>query len=719
MNSSFCWLASFPRSGNTWVRNILYEVYGLESGTWDVDDTGRIYEAECFSYPVVKTHMVPSRLEHDREGIKAIYLVRDGRDAMVSIAHHRCDIISPGSDLTENMRAAIYAERGSFFGGWSVNVTEWLARADLLIRYEDLLTDPLGCLERIRKVMGLPEADYDKIPGFEAMKYGLPRYGSGSGHNMSEEARRALAERNFRRGKTGSWREEMTPALHDLFWSLHGDTMLKMGYHYDGTISNTPDPDLDWEVARARGVTFAEQKSSDRERIDVVIEADKLFSPVNDGVKRYLVLLLKELLHVHRNPAGRWHFGLLASSRVMPLDEAEAAIGGCFISTADDNNTGAGSLSHPLSVKIQLALLRLVPKGFKKMLERNGITTLHRLFDLFWSSLHRGVTLLRRTGAAIRRLAGHLSKPASGNHVAHLTGSTNAKRLIHLPLQHHYPAVANTKAPVVVTIHDFTHHLFPRFHTPVNVKNAARGWRFALRKGSSLIAVSQATADDAATIADHRLPPVAVIHEATDRSRFHHKVNSEDRREVCRKYGIPDGTPFFFTLSSIEPRKNLENVITAFFELLSKDSGANIMMVVGGIRRWGNFHPHTLTGYNPGKVHFTGYIDDRDLPFLLSEALVFCYVSHYEGFGLPLLEALNCGTPVIYGNNSSMPEVVGDAGLPADAGNHLDIALQMQRVFYDPALRERLQQAAWHQAALFSARNMARETLDCYLKTLN
>jgi len=140
------------------------------------------------------------------------------------------------------------------------------------------------------------------------------------------------------------------------------------------------------------------------------------------------------------------------------------------------------------------------------------------------------------------------------------------------------------------------------------------------------------------------------------------------------------------------------------------------MLVVAGKRAWGTFHPQRLAGFDPSRVIFTGFVDDDDLPYLYSEALGFCYLSHYEGFGLPLLEALNCGIPVIYGNNSSMPEVIGEAGLPAESTDPEDIARQMGRLFYDGNLRSALRKSALQQAASFSSRIMARQTLDVYQK---
>ena len=114
------WLASFPRSGNTFARNVLFQAYGLQST--EVNQKVFAYSSTYREFPVVKTHLLPSDLEYIDDNDIIVYLVRDGRDALVSIAHHRSNIIEPGSDLMDNLTLAINAQGGSYFGGWAKNV---------------------------------------------------------------------------------------------------------------------------------------------------------------------------------------------------------------------------------------------------------------------------------------------------------------------------------------------------------------------------------------------------------------------------------------------------------------------------------------------------------------------------------------------------------------------------------------------------------------------
>jgi hypothetical protein len=230
------WLASFPRSGNTFFRIVLYEVYGIESSEFKVGRRNPNY----YKYPVVKTHLLPHQLVPKDPDIPAVYIVRDGRDALVSIAHHRKDIIEPGTNFRDNLRDAIMAARGSFFGGWSRNVTEWLKRASIVIRFEDLISNPVECVERIRPLIDLPEPRVDKVPTFEDLRKKTFRYGSKRKNLLAEEKR----EKFFRRGKVGSWKDEMPDELHELFWELHGDMMERLGYKKGATMAPLKKLDL-------------------------------------------------------------------------------------------------------------------------------------------------------------------------------------------------------------------------------------------------------------------------------------------------------------------------------------------------------------------------------------------------------------------------------------------------------------------------------------------
>lgn len=219
------WLASYPRSGNTFLRIVLSEVYGLESSEF-FDPGGQASDSEYLTYPVVKTHLLPYELEpRDRE-IPAVYIVRDGRDAVVSVARHHCDLIDPQADFRTTLKAAIRAQDGTFFGGWSRHVRLWQKRAGVILRFEELIADPIAVVERIRAIYPLPEPQTDRAPSFYELRTRSFDFGSGS--EVMDDPH--FRKRFFRRGEVGAWRDEM-PLFHRLLFAYHHErTLWKMGY---------------------------------------------------------------------------------------------------------------------------------------------------------------------------------------------------------------------------------------------------------------------------------------------------------------------------------------------------------------------------------------------------------------------------------------------------------------------------------------------------------
>ena len=232
------WLASFPRSGNTFARNVLHDVYGLESTEVNLKSLGMTSTHE--EYPIVKTHLLPEQVRPLNDNTPVIYLVRDGRDALVSLAYHRTNIIEPGSDFLENLALALKAQKGSYFGGWHLNVIKWLLRADLVIRFEDLTRDPVGQFERLRKYYpSLPPPDLSAIPTFESQKFGSPKYGPPKRKNLF-----------FRKGKVGDWKANMPTELQDEFWKRSGRIMEALGYSREGELRGMEESERLKAIAR-------------------------------------------------------------------------------------------------------------------------------------------------------------------------------------------------------------------------------------------------------------------------------------------------------------------------------------------------------------------------------------------------------------------------------------------------------------------------------------
>ena len=286
--------------------------------------------------------------------------------------------------------------------------------------------------------------------------------------------------------------------------------------------------------------------------------------------------------------------------------------------------------------------------------------------------------------------------------------------LIHLTLPNNHRFMARTSTPVLVTVHDLCHIACPEYQTRANSVTLKMGLDRAVAGGANFLAVSEAT--QVQLIDEYKLDPgcVKTVHNGCSSEHFHPVEDSAIRAQVCRKYQIPE-SPFLLTLSTIEPRKNLTLTIEAFKLLVDELLDSDMNLVIAGARGWKS-REVMRTAKASERIYLTGYIDDADLAAVYSEARGFIYASHYEGFGLPLLEAMFCGVPVIYGNNSSMPEIVGDAGLAADSRDVRDITRQMRRLVCDDELAESLGCLALERATSFSWDRTAAQTLAAYDK---
>ena len=705
------WIASFPRSGNTYIRNILYEVYGLESSTFHKDADYPL-DADYEKYPMVKTHLLPSQLIPLDNSIKAVYLVRDGRDAMCSIAHHRKDIVSPGSDYFENLKAAIIAERGSFFGGWSVNAKEWIQRADIIIRYEDLIIDPIKVIERLRCIIDMPDPKPENLPSFQQMKFGIPQYGSGKNRNISEDNMRALSEKNFRKGKAGSWKEEMPIEMQELFWSYHGEMMEKLGYSWQGDIKPL-NQDLDYSIINKLGHTVKSGK-----KYNILIESDKLLSPDNDGVKRYQSGLMRAMWPLTENPNSSWNIDLYLKGKIIALKDCKDIV----FSNFNNKDLGSQKTDSPnkksFFQKIEETIVSSVPDKFIGYLNKKKITVFHRVYNFFRKILFDFIDLKNSVINFVLKNAYQLKEA--------LVELFNRKRykafekydLIHLPLMQHYKPFRKRNKPIVVSMHDLTHRYFPSYHTSINVCNAEKGLKFIDKKKLDVIAVSKSTFQD--TLMETSIPKekLHLVYEAVENEKFSYRINAKDNRKVLEKYNLSNKLPYLLCLSTLEPRKNLTNTIKAFILLFEKNPDIYINLVIAGKKGWAIDSLFIYKKLLAKRIIFTDFIDDEDLAVLYSEALALCYVSYYEGFGLPPLEAMRCMTPVIYGNNSSMPEIVGEGGIASDPDDINEIMENMKLIITDKNLRDELSKKALRQSLKFSWRKTAIETLKVYEKII-
>ena len=184
--------------------------------------------------------------------------------------------------------------------------------------------------------------------------------------------------------------------------------------------------------------------------------------------------------------------------------------------------------------------------------------------------------------------------------------------------------------------------------------------------------------------------------------------------KIRNKYNIPSGKKYVFSLCSLEPRKNVVRIVRSFLKFVEKNKIDDLVLLVGGAV-WTSFEKileKESVKWNREQIVQTGYIDDDDLPVLYSNAEWFVYTSQYEGFGLPPLEAMRCGCPVITSNNSSLPEVVGDAGLLIDWDSdeqHIDT---YEKYYYNESLRKECGCKGLERAKMFSWKKTVDKMMD-------
>src|SRR6266508_2410413 len=267
----------------------------------------------------------------------------------------------------------------------------------------------------------------------------------------------------------------------------------------------------------------------------------------------------------------------------------------------------------------------------------------------------------------------------------------------------------------IVTLHDAFAYVYPETH------NRLDNWRYR-----SMLPRALRNADMVLTDSDHSrrdlkrylaLPDanLQVIPLGVD-PRFQPLADGEVRRAALSRYGIT--RPYLLYLGGINARKNIAQLFTAYARI--RERHPDLLLVIGGKRQWRTgeidtaFRRLDLASH----VHFTGYVADADLPALYSAAELFVFPSLYEGFGLPPLEAMACGTPVVTSNVSSLPEAVGDAALLVDPHDPASIADGIQRAVTDDRVRCELVGKGLARARQFSWADSVAQIRRIYFEVL-
>jgi glycosyltransferase involved in cell wall biosynthesis len=284
------------------------------------------------------------------------------------------------------------------------------------------------------------------------------------------------------------------------------------------------------------------------------------------------------------------------------------------------------------------------------------------------------------------------------------------------------PVNLTKRTPRVLTVYDLIPVIAPevvdsRFHSPfreiLNSIDIQRDW---------IAAISEHTKQE---FCEHTgMSPDRVFVAPLAAADYFYPVNDCGAIDtVRRRYRIPEGS-YFLSLATPQPRKNLTHLIRCFFRLLSAESNLDVNLVLVGSSKQAFMLDEILSAMKGStrfrsRVIFTDYVPDEDLSAIYSGATAFIFPSLYEGFGLPVLEAMQCGTPVIASNTTSVPEVVGDAGIMIDPTDSDQLCQAMLDVLSDASLRERLKREGLKRAKEFSWEKCAAQVVEVYKKAIS
>jgi len=235
-----------------------------------------------------------------------------------------------------------------------------------------------------------------------------------------------------------------------------------------------------------------------------------------------------------------------------------------------------------------------------------------------------------------------------------------------------------------VTIYDLIPILYPSYVTPLYAWQSRIHLPGILQKASLILSISEYTKQD--IVRKYHIEPDKIRVTPLGVSDHFHPSTQAEIRSLRKRYNIR--SPFILFVGAIEPKKNISTIIKAFHKVIQKNP--EIELVIAGKKSWRYQDVFSLVESLKlnDKVHFLQFVPYEDLTILYSAASVFVFPSNYEGFGLPPLEAMKCGTPVIVSNRSSLPEIVGSEGIMVEPENYEDLAAKILNILTDESTRE-------------------------------
>lgn len=268
------------------------------------------------------------------------------------------------------------------------------------------------------------------------------------------------------------------------------------------------------------------------------------------------------------------------------------------------------------------------------------------------------------------------------------------------------------KGKIVITVYDMVYKVFPETMEKANYAKLDQNLRRSCEAASAIVTISENSRKEIIEYMDVEADKIYIIPPGVDCLQYRPLKDEKEFLSIKAKYGLPQD--YFLYLGTIEPRKNIESIVEAF--RIYRDRGGKNRLVIAGKKGWMYekvfelVKQYGLENY----VIFPGYIDEADKYLIYGGAKAFLFPSLYEGFGMPPLEAMACGVPVITSNTSSLPEVVGDAGLMVEPMDVESLAHHMKRLEEDEELCEKLIQKGIERAGNFTWENSVKKLMELY-----
>ncbi len=309
----------------------------------------------------------------------------------------------------------------------------------------------------------------------------------------------------------------------------------------------------------------------------------------------------------------------------------------------------------------------------------------------------------------------HARANLSGKYVVENFSSIQPGELYHSPFYPLPPLLV--QGPQILTVYDLIPIKLPELFEFAE-GNTLRNTINSLGADGFVTVISESTKVDLCEFAPHIDPDrITVTTLAADPKIFYPCSDPNEKIRIEEKYGLGSSCRYLLSVATLEPRKNIAHLIRAFVRLLRDDVIVDLKLVLVGTKGWkfdGIFAELSLAEEIRDRIVLTEFVPDEDMAALYSNAIAFAYPSLYEGFGLPPLEAMQCGTPVITSGNSSLPEVVGDAGILVSADDEDALVAAIRSLYTNEPLRQDLSQRGIARAAGFTWTRCVEQTVAAY-----